>query len=113
MTIFGPSTPTLAGSMYTLTCTVFADITPQLRWTGPNDNTVSEGEGIILHGPVVSGNKTTYSLTFSYLRTSQAGLYSCLSIIDTPTSVQSDVTAVTVKSEFAVTGKLYIVGVMM
>ena len=50
-------------------------------------------------GPIVSGDMTTLQLTFSYLRTSQAGTYSCLSIIDTPPSVQRDVRDIIVQSE--------------
>ena len=89
----------LAGNTYTLTCIATADITPDVSWTDPSGNSMSEGDGVTLGGPVVSGNTTTYSLTFSYLRTSQAGTYSCLSIINSPTSIQREVKDVTVKSE--------------
>ena len=97
--IQGPSNPLLAGNSYTLTCVATADITPEVRWTDPSGNSVEGGEGLSVSGPFVSGDTTTLSLTFSYLRTSQAGTYSCLSIIDTPTSVQRDVRDVTVQSE--------------
>ena len=60
---------------------------------------MEEGEGLTLSGPVVSGDTTTLRLTFSYLRTSQAGTYSCLSITDEPTSIQRAIRDVTVQSE--------------
>ena len=93
------SSPWQAGNSFTLTCTATADLPPQVRWTDPSGNSVVEGEGLTLHGPFVSGDTTTLRLTFGYLRTSQAGRYSCLSIIDTPTSLQSAVKDVKVKSK--------------
>ena len=95
----GPSNPLRAGSNYTLTCTATADITPVVRWTDPSGNSVETGGGVSVSGPFVSGDTTTLQLTFSYLRTSQAGTYSCLSIIDTPTSVQRDIRDIIVQSE--------------
>ena len=99
VSIQGPSNPLRAGNNYTLTCTATADITPVVRWTDPSGNSVETGGGVSVSGPFVSGDTTTLQLTFSYLRTSQAGTYSCLSIIDTPTSVQRDVRDVIVQSE--------------
>ena len=99
VSIEGLSNPLRAGGSYTLTCNATADITPLVRWTDPSGNSVESGEGVSLSGPFVSGDTTTLRLTFSYLRTSQAGTYSCLSIIDTPTSVQRDVRDVVVQSE--------------
>ena len=99
VSIEGPSNPLRAGGSYTLTCNATADITPVVRWTDPSGNSVETGEGVSLSGPFVAGDTTTLRLTFSYLRTSQAGTYSCLSIIDTPTSVQRDVRDVIVQSE--------------
>lgn len=99
VSIEGPSNPLRAGSSYTLSCTATADITPVVRWTDPSGNSVESGEGVSVSGPFVSGDTTTLQLTFNYLRTSQAGTYSCLSIIDTPTSVQRDVRDVIVQSE--------------
>ena len=97
--IQGPSNPLLAGNSYTITCTATADITPVVRWTDSGGNPVEEGEGLTLSGPIVSGDTTTLRLTFNYLRTSQAGTYSCLSIIDTPTSIQRAIRDVTVQSK--------------
>ena len=99
VTIQGSSSPWLAGNSYTLTCVATTDITPQVKWTDPSGNPVVEGEGLTLSGPAVFGGNTTLRLTFNYLRTSQAGRYSCLSIIATPTSVQSEVWDTTVQSE--------------
>ena len=99
VSIEGPSNPLRAGGSYTLTCNATADITPVVRWTDPSGNSVETGEGISVTGPLVSGDTTILQLTFNYLRTSQAGTYSCLSIIDTPTSVQRDVRDIIVQSE--------------
>ena len=101
MTIQGPSSPLLAGSSHTLTCIATAEVTTEVRWTDPSGNSVEEGEGLAIYGPFVMGDTTTLMLTFSYLRTSQAGTYSCLSITDTPTSVQREVRNVIVQSELA------------
>ena len=99
VSIEGPSNPLRAGGSYTLTCNATADITPVVRWTDPSGNSVETGEGISVTGPLVSGDTTILQLTFDYLRTSQAGTYSCLSIVDTPTSVQRDVRDIIVQSE--------------
>ena len=99
VSIEGPSNPLRAGGSYTLTCNATADITPVVRWTDPSGNSVETGEGISVTGPLVSGDTTILQLTFDYLRTSQTGTYSCLSIVDTPTSVQRDVRDVIVQSE--------------
>ena len=99
MSIEGPSNPLRAGGSYNLTCTATADITPVVRWTDPSGNSVETGEGVSVSGPIMSGDTTTLQLTFSYLRTSQAGTYSCLSIVDIPTSVQRDVRDIIVQSE--------------
>lgn len=107
MSIQGPSNPLRAGSNYTLTCTATADITPVVRWTDPSGSSVETGGGVSVAGPFVSGDTTVLQLTFSYLRTSQAGTYSCLSVIDTPTSVQRDVRDVIVQSELVTCYKLH------
>ena len=99
VSVQGPSNPLRAGSSYTFTCNATADITPVVRWTDPSGNSVESGEGVSVSGPFVSGDTNTLQLTFNYLRTSQAGTYSCLSIIDTPTSVQRDVRDIIVQSE--------------
>ena len=79
MSISGPSSPWLAGDTYTLICVVVADSLPKVEWTDPNGKYLVEEEGLILSGPVVSRNQTILNLTFNYLRTSQAGRYSCVS----------------------------------
>ena len=97
--IEGPPNPLLAGDSYAITCTAIADITPVVRWMDSGGNPVEEGEGLTLSGPIVSGNATTLRLTFNYLRTSQAGAYSCLSIIDVPTSIQRAIRDVIIQSK--------------
>ena len=99
MTIQGPSSPLLAGNSFTLTCIATAEVATEVRWTDPSGSSVAEGDGLTLSGPFVMDATTTLMLTFSYLRTSQAGTYSCLSITDTPTSVQREVRDIMVQSE--------------
>ena len=97
--IQGPSSPILAGSSLTLTCIAIAEVATEVRWTDPSGNSVEEGDGLVISDPFVMGDITTLELTFSYLRTSQAGTYSCLSITDVPASVQGEVWDVSVQSE--------------
>jgi hypothetical protein len=100
VTIQGPAGPILAGnSSITLTCTAIAEVATEVRWTDPSGSSVEEGDGLTISGPIVMDDTTILMLTFSYLRTSQAGPYSCLSITDTPTSVQREVRNIIVRSE--------------
>ena len=99
MTIQGPSSPLLAGNSSTFTCIATAEVATEVRWTDPSGNSVEEGDGLTLSGPFVMDDTTILMLTFNYLRTSQAGTYSCLSITDTPISVQREVRDIIVQSE--------------
>ncbi len=69
ISITSPPDPT-AGQNYTLTCeVVVGEETPTLQWTGPGGETILEQSG------------TTLNLTFSPLKTSNGGEYTCQSTV--------------------------------
>ena len=76
-----------------------SDFHPVVEWTGPNGNSVRNTSSITVNAPVYDGNKTYVLLRFPALRTSQAGSYTCLSIINSPLSVK------TATKDVVVTGK--------
>ena len=70
---------TVAGEQYTLTCTVTVPEssglsgTPTVEWTG------DEGKTGFTEGTAeTSGRMTTLTLTFTQLRDSQDGMYTCM-----------------------------------
>ena len=76
-----------------------SDFHPVVEWTGPNGNSVHNTSSIAVNAPLYDGNKTYVLLRFPALRTSQAGSYTCLSIINSPLSVK------TATKDVVVTGK--------
>ena len=89
-----------AGASYTLNCTVMSDLRPVVKWTGLDGNPVETNtSSITVYDPVYSGNKTYLLLRFPALRTSQAGRYTCQSIVSLPLSVR------TATKDVVVTGK--------
>ena len=81
-----------AGASYTLNCTVVSDFRPVVKWTGLDGNPVDtnpESNDVTMDEPVYSGNKTYVLLRFRALRTSQAGQYTCQSIVSSPLSVRT------------------------
>ena len=99
VSIEGQDNPLLAGEVHTFTCVVVTDITPTVKWMGPDGNPVVEGEGIILGDAVVEGNTTRLTMSFSPLCTSHGGSYSCLSVVDVPSSIRRATRNIIVKSE--------------
>ncbi len=79
------------GSMdYSITCmvTVSGIIgTPSIIWMDPADTAISSGSDFTVGG--VTGSGPTYSsvLVFNYLKTSQAGEYTCNAVLNTQTTV--------------------------
>ena len=88
-----------AGSSYTLNCTVMSDFHSVVKWTGMDGNSVYNTSSITVDAPVYNGNKTYLLLRFPALRTSQAGRYTCQSIVSSPLSVR------TATKNIVVTGK--------
>ena len=101
---------TTAGEMYTLSCTatVVEDlvVVPILQWEYSNGSVV-EGESIFtLSAMLTSGNTTTHNLTFTRLRTSHGGEYTCRAIINISSTSISGLSS-SQSSEVVVQSKLF------
>ena len=99
VTIHASQSTMFAGSSYTLNCTVMSDFHSVVKWTGMDGNSVYNTSSITVDAPVYNGNKTYVLLRFPALHTSQAGRYTCLSIVSSPLSVR------TATKDVVVTGK--------
>ena len=100
VTIHAAQSTMFAGASYTLNCTVMSDLRSVVKWTGLDGNPVETNtSSITVYDPVYNGNKTYLLLRFSALRTSQAGRYTCQSIVSSPLSVR------TATKDVVVTGK--------
>ena len=79
---------TTAGEMYTLSCTATVVenlvVVPTIQWEYSNGSAVEGGSTSTLSAMVTSVNTTTHNLTFSPLRTSHGGEYTCRAIINIP-----------------------------
>ena len=77
-----------AGEVYTLSCTASVVenlvVVPTVQWEYSNGSAVEGGSTSTLSDMVTSGNATTHNLTFSPLRTSHGGEYTCRAIINIP-----------------------------
>ncbi len=92
--------PLLAGESYTITCSVYSDIFPQVQWMGPDGSVLIGNSDINIGDLVVLENGTvTVSLQFTSLRTSQAGQYTCQSVVYNPPSVETGSVNVIVQGE--------------
>ena len=87
MAIHGTSNST-AGEGYTISCTAAVVenlvVVPTIQWEYSNGSAVEGGSTFTLSAMVTSGNTTTRNLTFSPLRTSHGGEYTCRAIIYIP-----------------------------
>ena len=95
--------PLLAGGSYSLTCVVTADLHPVVTWRDGKGNEVpsehEENEGVYTTEEEVIGRSVRLTLNFTQLLTSQGGSYTCLSVIDIPSSVKVGIRDVIVKSK--------------
>ena len=78
-----------AGSSYTLNCTVMSYFHSVVKWTGPDGNSVRNTSRIAVNAPVYDGIKSYVLLRFPALHTSQAGRYTCVSVVSSPLSVRT------------------------
>ena len=69
-----------AGEDFTLTCRAFSDKPTQLIWLGANGLPVN-GENLFVSTQVTNGRITSANLAFNKLLTSQAGIYTCVSVM--------------------------------
>ena len=91
MSIDAVESTAFAGSSYTLNCTVMSDLRPVIKWIGPDGNPVNSTDSITVDEPVYDSNKTYVSLRFLALRTSQAGRYTCHSVLNSAKTATKDV----------------------
>ncbi len=90
--------PLTPGQLYTLYCVVYSDITPQVKWMGPDGTVLNGDDDIIIGDPVVMENGTVIlPLSFSNLHTSHAGRYSCQSVVSNPFSLETDAQVVSMQ----------------
>ena len=76
-----------AGQPYTLLCTVSSERPSNLTWIDPNGVACPlDDPGTTVSYSDWSGGVSTLELTFHSIRTSQSGVYKCVSNIDFPTS---------------------------
>ena len=99
VTIHAAQSTMFAGASYTLNCTVMSDLRSVVKWTGLDGNPVDNTSSITVNAPVYNGNKTYLLLRFPALRTSQAGRYTCQSIVSSPLSVRTATKDVAVTSK--------------
>ncbi len=93
--------PLTPGQSHTLYCVVYSDITPQVKWMGPDGSVLIGDDDIIIGDPVVMENGTVIlPLNFSTLHTSQAGQYTCQSVVSTPLSVEADKQIITAQGKY-------------
>ena len=101
VTIYTERSTVFAGSSYTLNCTVMSsEFHSVVKWTGLDGNPVHNTSSITVDAPVYDGSKTyVLVLRFHALRTSQAGTYTCHSVVSVPELVR------TATKDVVVTGK--------
>ena len=79
---------TTAGEVYSLSCTATVVenlvVVPTIQWEYSNGSAVEGGSTFTVSAVVITGNTTTHNLTFSPLRTSHRGEYTCRAIINIP-----------------------------
>ena len=95
--------PLIAGGSYSLTCVVTADLHPVVTWRDGKGNEVprehEENEGVFTTEEEVIGRSVRLTLKFRQLLTSQGGSYTCLSVIEVPSSLKVGIRDVIVKSK--------------
>ena len=95
-----PSSPLLASSKYTLTCTVTSDFPPTVKWLDPENNEVNGSDGYVTIGqPTLDENCTTLVLSFDPVKISHGGVYSCISTIKEPYLQKKAMQRLTVQSK--------------
>ena len=100
VTIHVVQSTVFVGSSYTLNCTVMSEFRSVVKWTGPDSNPVHNTSSITVDAPVYSGVKTyVLVLRFHALRTSQAGMYTCHSVVSLPELVRTATKDVVIKGK--------------
>ena len=95
----GSSSPVLAGSKYSMTCTVTFDLPPLVKWLDPLNNEVNGSDVSMTTITIEEWNTTTVVLQFDPLKTSHGGVYTCVSLISQPYLYKEVVKTLTVQSK--------------
>ena len=78
----------IAGQQFTLTCTVFSGKPSEVLWINPDGVTCPpDGQDVTVSHYNISDQISILELTFQSIRTSQSGLYKCISNIAVPPSM--------------------------
>ena len=100
-----------AGHPYTLVCTVFSATASNLRWINPDGGFIEGGSNFSGWSDEISPTElsltysgwsngtSTLELTFHSIRTSQSGVYKCVSNIAFPSSVSEESFMVQIQSK--------------
>ena len=100
-----------AGHPYTLVCTVLSARASNLRWVNPDGGYIEDGSNFSGWSDEISPTElsltysgwsngtSTLELTFHSIRTSQSGLYKCVSNIAFPSSVSEESFMVQIQSK--------------
>ena len=90
----------MAGEFFTLICEVVSDRIPLVTWIDPNGVPCPlSGPDMTVSAPLRDGSVTTVILTFNSIRTSQSGIYVCISNITVPSSIKQTSYLVRVQSK--------------
>ena len=77
----------IAGQWFMLTCTVFSGGPTEVSWIDPDGVACPpDGQGVSVSRYNISDQISILELTFQSIRTSQSGLYKCISNIIAPPS---------------------------
>ena len=90
----------MAGELFTLICDVASDRIPLVTWIDPNGVPCPlSGPDTTVSAPLRDGSVTSVILTFNSIRTSQSGIYTCISNIAVPSSKKQTSYLVRVQSK--------------
>ena len=77
----------VAGQWFMLTCTVFSGGPSEILWIDPDEVPCPpDGQGMSVSRHNINDRTSILELTFQSIRTSQSGLYKCISNIAIPPS---------------------------
>ena len=81
VTVQASSDLPLSGERFILTCNVVCDRPPHVKWLDPRGQTPT-GQGITLSPQTFNERMYSVEILFDPLRTSQTGIYTCMSTVD-------------------------------
>ena len=101
MNISGPANPLSAGEKYSLTCSIIADLSPTVKWLGPDNQEVNTSDPSLSVGaPVTNADTTTLVLNFDPIEASHGEVYTCRSTISELESVETATRRINVQCKY-------------